>query len=73
MCHPLLAVYSAKQLHVHCHMKSTGLEQVKITIFFSRHPQRPDPIRVSVGIWDFSQGTLDLEAYRKGDTLFKYG
>ena len=38
MCHPLLAVYSAKQLRVHCQMKSAGLEQVKVTIFF-QHPQ----------------------------------
>lgn len=33
-CHSLLAVYSAGQLHVHRQMKSTGLEQVKVTIFF---------------------------------------
>lgn len=38
MCHPLLAVHSAKQLHVHCQMESTRLEQVKVTIFF-QHPQ----------------------------------
>lgn len=52
MRHPLLAVCSAKQLQVHCQVKSTGLEQVKVTIFF-QHPQWSDPTGISVGIWDF--------------------